>query len=83
MKRYARKVVIEAARSVDTASLRSVDLGAYQVSGPVSFGPYTEFGPAQERAMKAARDGVRAIRIDRTSEGWMVTGTISQMAAGV
>lgn len=38
-------------------------------------GPYSEYSPAQECAMRLQRDGVRSIRIDRNAFGWFVAGT--------
>lgn len=40
----------------------------------VSWGPYTEYGPAHERAMKAQGEGVRGLRIDKGPKGWTVRG---------
>ena len=37
-------------------------------------GPYSEYGPAHERATKEQRRGVKNIRIDKKSGKWWVTG---------
>jgi len=85
VRRYSRAQVIAAAKAIQPIALRDVDGGSYTVTGAeadpltldfvtVSWGPYTEYGPAQERAMKAQGEGVRGLRIDRGPEGWTVKG---------
>lgn len=75
-KRYSKADVQKAARSCDASALRSVDAGTYVVTepGPADFGPYTEYGPAQERAMKEQNAGLCSVRIDREADGWHVRG---------
>lgn len=45
-----------------------------EASRSVSWGPYSEYSVAQERAMKEQNTGVRGLRIDKRKQGWIVSG---------
>lgn len=42
-----------------------------------NWGPYTEYGPAHEKAMKLQREGFRNLRIDKKGSRWWISGVMT------